>query len=175
MNPYEPITQADFGALIGVSQQAVSDMIDRGVIVKGMPLANWLRDVFEHLREQAAGRDGELANERAKETKVRRELGEIKLAEARKEFAPVGVIEQVLAHLGRGVAGILEPLPGELSKLNMSLTPEDIALIQGKVSEACNFAASASKDMLNEPEELAIDADDDLLAPGDRFDDEDVP
>lgn len=159
MNPYEPCTQAEFGALIGVTQQAVSDMIERGVLTRGMPLGNWLRDAFEHLRDQAAGRDNELATERAKETKVRRELGEIALAKARKEVVPVPAFEMVLAHMGRAVAGLLEPLPGELSKLNPNLTPEDVALIQARVSDACNLASSASLEMLNEPDEAATEPD----------------
>jgi hypothetical protein len=153
MNLYEPCTQAQFGELVGVTQQAVGDMISRGVFAAGLPLGNQLQSYCHHLREAAAGREGGLARERELETKVRRELGEIKLAEARREYAPVAALEQVLAAVGRAVAGHLEPLPGQIHKLCPQLTPEDVARIQAEVSRACDVAAGASLALLIEPEE----------------------
>lgn len=151
------MTQAEFGELVGVSQQAVSDLLQRDVITAGSPCGEWLKDYISHLREQAAGRgmDGELAFQRSELARVSRERAEIKLALERKEFAPVTLIEEVLATVGRSVAGVLEPLHANLHKLCPHLTPEDLKIIQVEVSRACDIAASASLAILDQSEAVA--------------------
>ncbi len=147
-------TQAEFGELVGIGQPAVSGLLERGVITAGQSVALWLLDYSGHLREQAAGRgaDGELAYQRSELARVSRERAEIKLALERKEYAPVALIEQVLATIGRSIAGVLEPLHLNLHKLCPALTPEDLKIIQLAVARACDVAASASL--------AALDADD---------------
>jgi phage terminase Nu1 subunit (DNA packaging protein) len=139
-------TQAEFGEFVGISQPAVSDLLTRAVIQPGHTAGQWHRDYISHLREQAAGRgaDGELAFQRSELARVSRERAEIKLALERKEYAPVALIEQVLATVGRSIAGVLEPLHATLHKLCPALTPEDLKLIQQEVSKACDLAVTAS-------------------------------
>lgn len=157
MNLDAPCTQAEFGALVGVSQPAVSDMLAREVLSPGRTAGQWLLDYCAHLREQAAGRgaDGELAFQRSELARVSRERAEIKLALERREYAPVASLEQVLATVGRGIVGVLEPLHVNLHKLCPALTPEDLKLIQREVSRACDLAASASLSLLDVPDEGA--------------------
>ena len=139
-------TQAEFGEFVGISQPAVSDLLSRSVIQPGHTAGQWHRDYINHLREQAAGRgaDGELAFQRSELARVSRERAEIKLALERKEYAPVALIEQVLATVGRSIAGVLEPLHATLHKRCPALTPEDLKLIQQEVSKACDLAVTAS-------------------------------
>ena len=85
-----------------------------------------------------------MAFQRSELARVSRERAEIKLALERKEYAPVGLIEQVLATVGRSIAGVLEPLHVTLHKLRPALTPEDLKLIQQEVAKACDIAVSAS-------------------------------
>jgi phage terminase Nu1 subunit (DNA packaging protein) len=148
-------TQAQFGDLVGIGQPAVSDMLQRGVIKPGESVALWLLDYSGHLREQAAGRgaDGELAHQRSELARVSRERAEIKLALERKEFAPVALIEMVLATVGRTIAGVLEPLHSTLHKRCPALTPEDLKFIQQEVARACDIAATASLASLDTPDE----------------------
>jgi hypothetical protein len=132
-------TQAEFAALVGVSQPAVSDMLARGVIKPGQTTVEWLQSYCAHLREQAAGRggDGELAAKRAEESGKRTELLEIKIAQLRREVVPVAVLEQILAHLHR---------------LCPDLPLEGVKLIEDGIAKACNATASmtlASLDELN--------------------------
>lgn len=147
----ETCTQADFGALVGIGQPAVSDLLSRGVIKPGQTAGQWLLDYTSHLREQAAGRgmDGELAYQRSELARVNRERAEIKLALERKEYAPVQLLEQVLATIGRSIAGALEPLHSSLAKRCPALTPEDLRHIQTEVSKACDMAVTASLDVLD--------------------------
>jgi len=139
-------TQADFGDFVGISQPAVSGLLERGVLEPGQTAGQWHTAYISHLREQAAGRgaDGELAFQRSELARVSRERAEIKLALERKEYAPVALIEQVLATVGRSIAGVLEPLHATLHKLCPALTPEDLKLIQQEVSKACDLAVTAS-------------------------------
>lgn len=151
----ETCTQVDFGLLVGIGQPAVSDLLSRGIIKPGQTAGQWLLDYTSHLREQAAGRgmDGELAYQRSELARVNRERAEIKLALERKEYAPVQLLEQVLATVGRSIAGALEPLHSSLAKRCPALTPEDLRHIQIEVSKACDLAATASLDVLDAQQE----------------------
>lgn len=153
MSLERPCTQAEFGELLGITQQAVSAMVAAGVLIPGDTLKGWLRKYTAHLREKAAGRDSELARQRALDTQVSRQIKEITLAEKRREVIPVGVLDMVLATVGRSIAAALEPLPGKLNRLCPDLTPEAVALAQREIAAACDMAVSASLDVLNEPEE----------------------
>lgn len=151
----ETCTQVDFGLLVGIGQPAVSDLLSRGIIKPGQTAGQWLLDYTSHLREQAAGRgmDGELAYQRSELARVNRERAEIKLALERKEYAPVQLLEQVLATVGRSIAGALEPLHSSLAKRCPALTPEDLRHIQIEVSKACDLAVTASLDVLDAQQE----------------------
>lgn len=165
-------TQQEFADFVGVGQPAVSGLLANGVIKPGHTAGQWHRDYISHLREQAAGRgaDGELAYQRSELARVSRERAEIKLALERKDFAAVALIEQVLATVGRSIAGVLEPLHVNLHKLCPALTPEDLKLIQLEVNKACDLAVTASLaslDVMDEgggdvTEELAILEEGDL-------------
>lgn len=160
MNLDEPCTQAAFGALIGVGQPAVSEMVTKQILKPGDTAHQWLLDYCAHMREQAAGRgaDGELAFQRSELARVSRERAEIKLALERRQYAPVALIEQVLATVGRGIVGVLEPLHVTLHRQCPALTPEDLKLIQTEVSRACDLAASASLALLDVPDEEPEDS-----------------
>lgn len=156
-------TQTEFAELVGIGQPAVSGLLARGVIQPGASAASWLIDYAGHLREEAAGRgmDGELAYQRSELARVSRERAEIKLAMERKEFAAVALLEQVLATVGRSIAGALEPLHATLHKRCPALTAEDLKIIQAEVSRACDLAASASLAVLD-----AADAEEDPVPAG---------
>jgi phage terminase Nu1 subunit (DNA packaging protein) len=67
----------------------------------------------------------------------------------------VSLIEQVLATVGRTIAGSLEALPGTLHKRCPALTPEDLKIVQIEVSKACDLAVTASLANLDAAEESA--------------------
>ncbi|KRB73455.1 terminase small subunit [Noviherbaspirillum sp. Root189] len=139
------VTQSAFGEMIGISQPAVSDLLSRGVIIADQPVGEWLKSYCLHLREQAAGRAAagelDLAGERAALAKVQRERIEMQNAVTRKQLAPVNVIEEVLARVGRQIVGILEAIPVQL-KRRSSLTAEDLDFITRELVKARNLAAN---------------------------------
>jgi phage terminase Nu1 subunit (DNA packaging protein) len=160
MNLRDTCTQVEFAELVGMSQPAVSGLLERKVIVPGASAGQWLLDYVAHLREQAAGRgaDGELAYQRSELARVNRERAEIKLALERREYAAVALLEQVLATVGRSISGALEPLHVTLHKRCPSLTAEDLKIIQSEVSKACDLAATMSLAVLDAPVETEDDA-----------------
>ena len=148
-------TQERFGQLVGIGQPAVSALLDDDTLQRGDTVAAWLLDYCKNLREQAAGRgmDGELAFQRAELARVSRERNEIKLAVERREFAAVALLEQVLATVGRSIAGALEPLHVTLHKRHPELSAEVLKLVQTEVARACDLAVSMSLAVLEDAAE----------------------
>jgi phage terminase Nu1 subunit (DNA packaging protein) len=164
----QPCLQADFAALVGISQPAVSELLTRGVLKPKQSARAWLLAYTHQLREQAAGRgaDGELAINRAAESKTRNDLLQIKLKRARGDYAEVALIEQVLAHIGSQIASQFEPLPARIKMLCPGLTPDDLQGIEAVITEARNLAARASIAVLAEVDPDA-EADDEMLEDAD--------
>lgn len=156
------LTQAEFGELIGVTQQAVAGLLQRGVLVDGAVGEDWLIAYCEHLREIAAGRGGEegvrlnLENTRAtirgkNADNARKELA---LAEKRRELMPTYLLEEVLAKASSRAGRILDTIPGEVRRRLPQLTSSDIAAVTATVARARNLAAQVSLADL----EISIDA-----------------
>lgn len=140
-----PLTQAEFGALVGITQQAVSDLQARGVIATGQPLATWLLAYCNHLREVAAGRDpdGQLASERTRLAREQADRMAMRNAVDRKEYAPVVLLEEVLANLARQVATQLDAVLPEVRRRFPYLTGEPIRFLEERLAGAREAAASA--------------------------------
>lgn len=140
------ITQAQFAELVGVTQQAVSALIGRGVLIAGDTAGQWLLDYCENLREQAAGRasmgDLDLVQERARLAKEQADKVAMANQIERKELASVTVLELVIAKVGRQIAATLEAIPVQLKRSSTSLTAEDLKLITEEIIKARNLAAS---------------------------------
>jgi phage terminase Nu1 subunit (DNA packaging protein) len=139
-------TQAEFGALVGISQLAVSEHLASGVLIPGHTAAAWLIDYTEYLREQAAtrGADGELAYQRSELARVSRERAEIKLSHERKEFTSVHLIEQVIAYIASQIRDHLPALPVQFKMRCPNLTGDDLKIVETIVAQTHNLAASMS-------------------------------
>ena len=139
-------TQAEFDALVGISQQAVSERLASGVLIPCDTAGAWLIDYTEHLREQAAGRGaaGELAYQRSELARVSRERAEIKLSHERKEFTSVDLIEQVIAYIASQNRDHLQALPVQFKMRCSNLTGDDLKIVETIVAETHNLSASMS-------------------------------
>lgn len=148
----QQVTQTTFGELVGISQQAVSDLMARGVIVQGQAAGEWLKAYCAHLREVAAGRlagDGfDLATERARLAREQADKIAMQNAQTRRELAPAYLLEEVLAKAGAKVAGILEAIPGQVRRRLPSLPASEIDAIESEIAKARNVVASISLDDL---------------------------
>lgn len=161
------MSQAQFGELIGVSQQAVSDLMTRGVLSAGAAGSVWLREYCSHIREMAAGRasvgDLDLAAERARLAKEQADKIAMANQVTRKELAPSYLLEEILAKAGARAAAILDTIPGMIKRRVPSLTADDVSAIAREVAKARNIAAGVSLASLDDEPEAAADDDTEIL------------
>jgi phage terminase Nu1 subunit (DNA packaging protein) len=158
------MTQAAFGALVGVSQQAIGNLVGRGVLDTSVPGHQLLQSYCSHLREQAAGRaangDLDLAEERAGLAREQRIKIAMQNAVTRGELAPVTLIEEVLSRAGTKIAGILDAIPGGVRRRLPGLPAEEIKNITGEIARVRNIVAGMSLADLRDDEAGASDEPD---------------
>lgn len=139
-------TQIEFGSLVGISQQAVSDLMFRGVLKDGDPVGRWLLDYCEHMRGVAAGRGGddgvELTAARARLAKEQADKIAMQNAVTRGELAPAPLLEYTLARTGTKVTRILDTIPGLLRRRLPQLGADDVAAVAAVIAKARSAVAA---------------------------------
>lgn len=165
------VTQAEFGAAVGVTQQAVSEMVRAGVLPDGGTFDQWLLAYCGRLREQAAGRMGwtdgglDLTQERAALAREQRLGIEIRNAVARREYAPVRLLGEVLAAASQAVAERFDHLPGHLKKTCPELTDTQRDQVAAVIASARNEWVRGTAELVAAQLEQDDDADpDDVFA-----------
>lgn len=166
------MTQAEFGAFEGITQQAVSQLVLSGVLVDGASALSWHLAYLNRLREQAAGRSQDLAAERAALARSQREGQEIKNAVARKEFAPIAVLGEVLGMASAGVSDRMDAVRGDLRRRCPELSEAALGVIDGMLADArAEWVRATSQlvvtGLLAMPDEDPLDLDDVDLADDD--------
>lgn len=157
-----PITQAAFGELVGISQQAVSDFVRVAALGPGVSAHDMLLAYCARLREQAAGRMGEeaggldLVQERAALARSQRIAQDLKNAVAAGEYAPIGLLADVLAAASAGMVARIDQLDGALRKAAPDL-PEEARLVVLQVIAAARneWIKSTAKLVDRQLEQLA--------------------
>lgn len=143
----QSVRQSEFGELVGISQQAVSDLVVRGVLTDGATGFVWLREYCGNLREQAAGRatsgDLDLAKERAGLAKAQRERIEMQNAVTRGELAPRALLSEVLANTAPKVCSLLDSIVPSL-KRRSGYKAEDLAYVDGVIAQVQNTISEMS-------------------------------
>lgn len=160
----QPMSQATFGALVGIGQPAVSDLMRRGIIQPGMNARAWLQAYCEHLRAVGDDRDpdGELAAGRTRVARATAEKVEMLNAQMRREYAPVALLGAVLADIAGQISGHLGDLVPNIRRRLPELQASALAQIEAEVTacrDVCAAADLADADRIDSEE-----ADDD--APG---------
>lgn len=165
------MTQAAFGALVGVSQQAVGSLVGRGVLDGSMSGQQMLHAYCSHLRETAAGRsaggDLDLVAERAMLAKVQRERIEMQNGVTRGELAPVVLIEEVLSKAGARIGGLFDAIPGAVKRRVPSLSSDEIGNIAKEIAKVRNIAASMSLADLREDDDEGMATEQQVIGEGD--------
>ena len=173
-------TQAVIGQLVGVSQQAISALVNDGKIPATGTVGAVLVAYCERLREQAAGRMGEeaggldLVQERAALARSQRIAQDLKNDIARGEYAPIGLLTDVLATAGAAVVDRFEQLEGALRKACPDLPDEARTTVMTVIASARNEWIRSTAQLVDRSldELLAQQADDDQVD-GFTMDDQD--
>lgn len=140
------LTQSEFGDLIGISQQAVSNLIGRGVLDQNQSGAAMLRAYCAHIREVAAGRDNggqlNLTQERAKLARASTVRVSLQNGERQKRLVDVSILTALLAQAGAKITGQLAAIPGTIRRKVPALSNDDLKTIELEIVRAQNVAAS---------------------------------
>lgn len=146
-----PLSQEDFAALIGVSQQRVSQMLAEQLLDEGGTGLQWLQSYCKRLRDQAAGRDadGILSKERAALSRSQRLGQDIKNSIAQGEWAPIGLLGDVLALASAAVVDRFDALPGQLRKACPDLPAEARDTIGKTIASARNEWIRSTADLVD--------------------------
>ena len=162
--------QARFGDMVGISQQAVSELVRAGVLPVGGTYGQWLIAYCERLREQAAGRmsaDGsglDLVQERAALARAQREGIEIKNATLRGEFASVQLLAQVLANASQAVAERFDHLKADVRQACPDLPPDAADRVVTVIAAARNAWVAETAELvarkLPQDDDTDVEADD---------------
>ena len=160
----QPVTQAEFGAIVGVSQQAISDFAKTCELPDPPPLGAMLRAYLDRLREQAESRLStgglDLTQERALLAREYRIAHALRNAEARAEFAPSIVSTSVAVRIGE--------LGYALRRACPTLPQSALATIDSTIESAQNEWVRATAKFTVEP---ALAGDDDEVPAPDANDD----
>lgn len=138
------VSQAEFAKMVGVSEASISKRMSEGVLTRGASAHAWLQSYCEHLRDQAAGRLGEslggldLVQERAALARSQREAQELKNAVARGEYAPIGLLADVLGAAASAVVDRMDQVEGDLRKACPDLPEEAHTIVLRVLANARN-------------------------------------
>ena len=155
--------------MVGVTQPAISAMVSEGKLPAAGTLGEVLQAYCQRLRLQAAGRLGDdvggldLVQERAALAREQREGQAIKNAVARKEFAPVGLLADVLGMAASAVVDRFDQLEGALRKACPDLPDDAKTTVQSVI-------AAARNEWIRSTERLVTEAIDAMLAAQDEDD-----
>ena len=158
----KPCLQAHFGELVGISQQAVSQLVTAGVLRAGDTAHQWLLAYCERLRLEAAGRaspvSDELNRERTALARSQREAQDLKNAVARGEYAPIGLLEDVLATASAAIADRLDGAEGLLRKVapDMPEAARD-ALLQALAAARNDWSRATARLVVERLDDLDAD------------------
>lgn len=164
-----PISQAEFAQIVGISEARVSTLISEGVLTKGDNAHGWLLGYCDRLRDMAVGRHSagglDLVQERAALARSQREAQELKNAVARGEFAPIGLLADVLGQAASAVVDRMDQVEGDLRKACPDL-PEDARVVVLRTlanarNEWIRSTAKLVSDQVDGMTEDQEDADDD--------------
>lgn len=159
------ITQAEFAQAVGVSEARISQLISEGVLPREASAGEWLSVYCERLREQAAGRASagplDLAQERAALAREQRMGQAIKNAVARREYAPVGVLSDILGMAASAVVDRFDQLEGLLSKAAPDLPDEAKTVVMKVIASARNeWIRATDRAVTDAIDAMPVDADD---------------
>ena len=161
-----PATQSDVAMVVGVSQQAISALVTEGKLQTAGTLGEVLQAYCQRLRLQAAGRMGDevggldLVQERAALAREQREGQAIKNAVARREYAPIGLLSDVLALASSAVVDRFDQLEGAMRKACPDLPDEAKTTVQQVIASARNEWIRSTSTLVTDTVDAMTDDED---------------
>ncbi|MGK3272404.1 hypothetical protein ACSLNH_01785 [Comamonas kerstersii] len=140
----------------------MSTLISEGVLVKGDSAHGWLLGYCERLRDMAAGRHSagglDLVQERAALARSQREAQELKNAVARGEYAPIGLLADVLGQAASAVVDRMDQVEGDLRKACPDLPEDARVVVLRTLANARNEWIRSTAKLINDKMDQMADA-----------------
>ena len=149
-----PAVQTVVASVVGTTKQAINAMITEGKLPADESMGGLILAYCGRLREQAAGRLGDTADgldpaqESAALKRSQREGQEIKNALARGEYAPIGLLSEVLATASQSVVERFDQLPAALRKTCPDLPEAARDQVMSLLANARNEWVRATADLV---------------------------
>lgn len=168
-------SQAEFAEMVGLSEARVSQLVADGVIPRGETAHNMLLAYCERLRDQAAGRAGsevgglDLVQERAALAREQRIAQALKNQVARGEYAPIGLLADVLGSAAGAVADRFDQIEAALRKARPDMDEDLMLTIMSVVSAARNEWIRATAKLVDNAIDRMLEEDEDVGDPSDAL------
>jgi phage terminase Nu1 subunit (DNA packaging protein) len=105
-----------------------------------------LQEKLERIETAAAETGSAADREKMLLTREQRIGQELKNAQARRELAPIGIIDWALSRVGSQISALLEAIPLKVKQLLPKMTAAEIGLIEREVIKAQNASAAVTVD-----------------------------
>jgi len=123
-----------------MAKDAIVPPVNKGMI--DFPLA--VKQYVEYLKKLAKGQGSiSLTDERTRLATTQANKLELEYQIALREYAPINIITQTMASVGRQIAGILEALPVKL-KREAKLKVKQYKIVEREIAKARNVAAEVT-------------------------------
>ena len=174
-DPAKPISQRKFAALVGVQPQVVNQWVNEGWMPKDGTLRDWMRALVARLK----GRQGpkaalpppgaevppdpdaaaklDLNQEKAALARTQRLIQEVKLATARGEYAPIGLLADVLAQASGAVVAQFDQMEGRLAKACPDLPEAAKLTVLNTLAAARNVWIAETAELVKQQIEANVD------------------
>lgn len=160
--------------VVGVTQQNISALIAEGKLTKGGTWQEWLKAYCAQLRRAASGQATspekvELDRQRTLLAREQTEAQAIKNAVARGEFAPIGLLADVLGEASSAVVDRMDQIEGQLRKACPDLPEDARQVILRMMADARNewirSTAKLISDKMDQMADALDEGEDDDRAP----------
>lgn len=153
------VSAAELADLLGVSKRAVSDFVERGIVVKTernrFDMRRSVQLYCEHLRTMAAGRSGDgadvLTTERARLAREQADQTAMKNAAMRREMISITDVRHEWTSIGRRIRNGIMSVPSRCRQMLPHLTTFDVDVIDRELR-------SALSDLGEQDDDRSVDA-----------------
>jgi phage terminase Nu1 subunit (DNA packaging protein) len=132
---YGKPTQSALARISGITEARVGQLHAAGVF-HGETLVDWLRCLCRRLGDEAGGRAGELADERARLAAAQADRVEMENAVTRQELAPRAAMEAAIADGARQAVAILEGVPAQVKRASAGVKARELAIVKREIDKA---------------------------------------
>lgn len=134
------VTQEAFGLAVGISQQAVSSLVQREILAPNGTFSEWVAAYCAHLRgvaaERAACGDLDLATQRARVAKEAADRIAMQNHERRRELMPTPLLLQLLSKASFRIAQCIGTIPPGIQAALPALPPDVLRAVTEQVARA---------------------------------------